>query len=88
MEKKILVVIALTVFLFFLAFALRNRKVLSNIILGLAAMLSTLLVVEFTYRLFFKKKELVSSWTPHNIFEPETALGYTYGKPSVYIYFG
>lgn len=84
MEKKILVVIALTVFLFFLAFALRNRKLFSNILLGLAAMLATLLVVEFAYRLCFKKKDLVSSWTPKNIFEPEASLGYTYSNPAVY----
>ncbi len=84
MEKKILAVIVLTLLLFFLAFALRNRKLFSNILLGLAAMLATLLVVEFAYRLFFKKKDLVSSWTPKNIFEPESELGYTYSEPAVY----
>jgi hypothetical protein len=85
MEKKILVLIAFTLLLFYCAYKGRNRKLLSNALMAGAATLASLLVVEFAYRLFFKKKYATDKVHPFNtLYAPDSLLGFKNNQPSTY----
>src|SRR5690242_18443286 len=84
MEKKILAVIILVILLFFVAFSLRKRKGISNLLLGITAVLASLLVVEFVYRVFIKKKDGTDTIQPQPLYVYDSVLGYTFNKPSIY----
>lgn len=84
MEKKILAVIILVILLFFVAFSLRKRKGISNMLLGMTAVLASLLVVEFVYRVFIKKKDATDTVLPQTLYVYDSVLGYTFNKPSIY----
>lgn len=84
MEKKILALITLVLVLFFVAFFLRKRKGISNLLLGMATVLASLLVVEFVYRVFIKKQDASDAVQPHSLYIRDSVLGYTYNTPAVY----
>src|SRR5689334_24983425 len=84
MEKKILAVIILVILLFFVAFSLRKRKGISNLLLGMAAVLASLLVVEFVYRVFIKKQNAADTVKPQSLYVADSLLGYRYNEPSIY----
>lgn len=84
MEKKVLAIIAVVVLLFFVAFALRKRKGISNLLLGITAVLASLLVVEFVYRVFIKKKDASDLVQPRTLYVYDSVLGYVYNEPAIY----
>lgn len=53
-------------------------------LLGMAAVLASLLVVEFVYRVFIKKKDGTDTVQPQTLYVYDSVLGYTYSKPSIY----
>lgn len=84
MEKKILALITLVLLLFFVAFSLRKRKGISNLLLGTAAVLASLLVVEFGYRTFIKKKDATDNMHPFSLYAADSLLGYKNNLPALY----
>lgn len=84
MEKKILVLIAFNLLLFYFAYKSRNRKLLSNVLVAGAATLASLLFIEFGYRLFFKKRYATDKVHPFMLYAPDSLIGYKYNQPLTY----
>jgi hypothetical protein len=84
MEKKILALMALGGLLFFLSYALRKRKLLSNILMTAVSVLVTLLVIEFGYRTFIKKKDATDKMHPFSLYIADSLLGYKNNQPALY----
>jgi hypothetical protein len=84
MEKKLLVVIVTAFLLFIIAFAFRKRKFVSNLLFAGAGILAMLLIIEFAYRIFLKKKDAADKISPFSLYSRDSALGYKNNQPATY----
>lgn len=84
MEKKLLVVVILTLTLFLLARMARKRKAIRILLIACASLLTLLLVLEAGYRVFIKKKDARDTVQPNSLSVPDSLLGYKHNQPATY----
>jgi hypothetical protein len=84
MEKKILVLIAFNLLLFFLSYKTRKHKTISNGLMVMASALLTMLVIEFVYRVFLKPKPPIQTSNPAPLYIQDPLLGYKHNHAALY----
>jgi hypothetical protein len=84
MEKKILVLIACNLLLFFLSYKTQKHKTISNGLMVMASTLLTLLLIEFVYRVLIKPKPSVQITNPPALYKQDSLLGYKHNNAAIY----